>query len=123
MSLRLDIGHRSQLSLHPDSLYDRQVYPDRQSEIHRLLSKKEVNDSINPKHPMEPNSTAKGLAMSVDADIERLSPAECEDLILTDYTSKHSIGESQQNTVARSRVWACGSSSCFDFWSQFLCGL
>lgn len=51
-------------------LYDRGVYPNRLSGIHRLLSKEGVNDSINPKCPMGPTSTAKDLDASVNTDID-----------------------------------------------------
>lgn len=48
ISLRPDIGHRSQMSLHPDvALYDKGAYPDRLPETCRLLSNEEVNDSIS----------------------------------------------------------------------------
>lgn len=72
ISLRPDIGHRSRLSLHTDvGLYDKGAYPNRQPGTHRLLSKEEVNDGVNPKCPMKPTSIAKGLAESVDTDIDR----------------------------------------------------
>lgn len=44
ISLRPDIEHRSQMSLHPDvGLYDKGAYPDRLPGTRRLLSKEEVN--------------------------------------------------------------------------------